>query len=133
MSVAGCKDSPAAPPDLTPPSGEPNTPQPTPPGPEPIPVSIFDRLTPSFFGGLQRYVFYNDSTFALQGPFPDFPGKYSRADSLVTFHFAGWSPAGALGADGILRGDSLIVKYSLVMLLSDFEDGVFLRTSGGFP
>ena len=54
--------------------------------------------------------------------------RLSRANSLLTFDFDGWGAMGPWLADGILLGDSLIVKYNDVMLWTDFEDGVYLQT-----
>jgi hypothetical protein len=79
-----------------------------------------------------RYVLYDDKTFALQysswrwGVF-EYRGWYSEVDSLVTFTWEGWSTAGPWGATGTLIGDSLAVKYNIIMALSDFEDGLYVR------
>jgi hypothetical protein len=155
VSLAACNDSPTGP-STQPPdpvSGEPNGPNPSPVPPEPNPAppqpspawppsgpaAIYDRVTPSFiFGSSSRFVLREDATFSLQYSTPqygffEYLGTYSRADSLVTFHWQGWSSAGPWGADGILRGDSLIVKYNFIMQMTDFEDGVYVRTSSGSP
>jgi hypothetical protein len=102
------------------------------------PAGIYDRVTYSFIPGSSRYVLYDNGTFSLQYSLAqwglvEYKGRYSRADSLITFDWDGWSTMGPWGADGILRDDTLIVKYNLVMLLSDFEDGVYVRTSTGSP
>lgn len=119
---------PAAPPTPTPTP----TPTPNPPDyPSPSrPGATYNRITSSYIPGSQRYVIYDDSTFSLQYVRPDwgffeYPGKYSRTDAALSFRFDGWSTAGAWLAAGILSGDSLIVKYNLIMQLSDFEDGVY--------
>jgi Tol biopolymer transport system component len=74
-----------------------------------------------------RYVLYEDSTFGVQFGssygFFEYPGKYSRADSVVSFLFD--ANAGRWTATGIVRGDSLIVIYNDEMHLDDFEDGVY--------
>ena len=79
-----------------------------------------------------RYVLYDDGTFALQYssaryPFFEYRGTYKEANSLVTFEWEGWSVAGPWGATGSLSDDSLSVRYNIIMQLSDFEDGVYLR------
>lgn len=81
-----------------------------------------------------RYVLYEDSTFTLQfadaaRPF-EYQGRYTRADSTITFDWDGWSLAGPWGATGTLSGDSLAVKYNVIMMLTDFVDGTYVRQSG---
>jgi len=80
-----------------------------------------------------RYVLYADGTFALQYssanyPFFEYRGRYKDDNGSVTFEWEGWSTAGPWGATGVLREDSVTVRYNLVMQLSDFEDGVYLLT-----
>ena len=82
-----------------------------------------------------RYVFWDDGTFALQFSsvrwgFFEYPGRFTRADSLITFAFDGWSTAGPWDATGRLRGDTLIVSYNLLMQHSDFIDGAYVRAPG---
>lgn len=77
-----------------------------------------------------RYVFYQDSTFALQftsqrSPFFEYTGRFARRDSLITFDWGDWSTE--WGATGTLKGDSLTVAYNLIMQLTDFIDGVYVR------
>jgi hypothetical protein len=134
VTLAGCKDSPLGP-SKDSPAGPPNKDSPRLPFPEPLPntAGIYDRISGSFIPGSSRYVLYGDGTFSLQYVRPDwgffeYPGRYSRSGSLFTFDFDGSNTAGSWLADGILRGDSLIVKYNIVMQLADFEDGVYLRT-----
>lgn len=77
-----------------------------------------------------RYVLNNDSTFALHyddnGGF-DYRGTYTKMNDIITFNWEGWSTAGPWGATGIIRGDTLTVSYNIIMMLSDFEDAVYLR------
>jgi hypothetical protein len=80
-----------------------------------------------------RYVLYDDGTFGLQYssanyPFFEYRGRYAEANGHITFEWEGWSVAGPWGAAGSLTEDSLTVRYNLIMQLSDFEDGVYLRT-----
>jgi hypothetical protein len=116
------------------------TPRFSPPGefpPVARPATIYNRQTPHSHpsGALSRYVLYEDGAFGLQygNPmwgFHEYPGRYSRADSVITFNFDGWNSAGPWQADGVVHGDSLFVRYNDVMLWSDFEDGVYVRSSG---
>ena len=92
----------------------------------------FYRVTSSFIPGYSRYVLYEDGTFSLQYLRPDvgffeYPGKFSGAASALTFEFDGWSTAGPWLANGVVDGNSLTVKYNTIMMLSDFEDGVYSR------
>lgn len=79
-----------------------------------------------------RYVLYDDGTFALQYssanyPFFEYLGTYSEENGDIAFHWDGWSAAGPWGAIGTLTEDSLSVKYNVIMQMSDFEDGVYVR------
>jgi hypothetical protein len=79
-----------------------------------------------------RYVLYDDGAFALQYssanyPFFQYLGTYRDANDLITFEWEGWSVAGPWGATGSLSEESLVVRYNVIMQLTDFEDGVYLR------
>jgi len=79
-----------------------------------------------------RYVLYDDHTFELQFSsarfgFFAYTGRVAKADSRLTFDWDGWSAAGPWGASATVRGDSLDVEYNLVMQLTDFIDGVYVR------
>jgi TolB protein len=119
----GCKDSlQPEPPIVEPPVvAPPVAPPPTPPGARPGGT----YRSPS-----SRYILYEDSTFALQYSHIARPytGRYSIADSLITLDFD--AKAGQWQATGTLRGDSLTVKYNTDMMLSDFEDGVYVLEDG---
>ena len=134
--LAGCADAtrPTEPPAV-PPAPAPVAPPIAPPIAPPLSRSgvAYGRISPSFFPGAQHYVLYNDSTFSLlygDNGGLDFPGRFSRADSAITFRFDGWNVAGPWEARGVIRGDSLTVKYNDVMVWSDFEDGVYVRSPG---
>jgi len=94
-------------------------------------VAIYDRQTVSVIPGSSRYVFYDEGVFSLEyirpdGGFFEYRGHYSRADSSITFSFDGWSVAGPWLATGVVRRDSsIVVRYNVIMQLSDFEDGVY--------
>ncbi len=80
-----------------------------------------------------RYVLYDDGTFGLQYssvsyPFFEYRGTYHQnAGGHVSFNWEGWSAAGPWGATGELTEELLTVEYNLIMQLSDFVDGVFVR------
>jgi len=146
-AFAGCSDAtqPVAPPAQGTPPGSP----PTPPVSPPIGISSFPALTRSgriyaaapglnelytqYHGaGLEsRYVLYDDHSFALQfvsgrfGVF-EYDGSFTGADTL-TFTWKGWSLAGPWGSEATLRGDTLSVRYNLIMQLTDFVDGTYIR------
>jgi hypothetical protein len=126
VTLAGCADwSQPNEPSGTPPHSEPIAPQiPQDTAPTAAVAATYLRQSPSFLPEAQRYVLYVDGTFGLQyDGCCDFRGKYSRADSTITFNFkeAAWV------ATGIFGGDSLVVKYNEDALMSDFEDGVYIR------
>lgn len=79
-----------------------------------------------------RYVLYDDGRFSLQYSsanyrFFEYRGTFTEVDSIVTFEWEAWSAAGPWGATGSLSDASLSVRYNIIMMLTDFEDGVFLR------
>ena len=77
-----------------------------------------------------RFVFYEDSSFALQFAFPsgllEYAGHFARTDSAFDLRFDGASAAGPWIATGALRGDTLSVTYNVIMMLSDFSDGKYV-------
>jgi hypothetical protein len=96
-------------------------------------LAIYDAFA-SWHGSriASRYVFYEDGTFALQfasqrNPFFEYKGRFTQTDFVITFDWDGWSSAGPWGATGTLSGDALSVKYNVVMMLTDFIDGVYVR------
>jgi hypothetical protein len=78
-----------------------------------------------------RYVFYADSTFALQfnsatfGPF-EYGGHFVRTNAGIKLNFDGWNVVGPWEASGIMNADALTVTYNSSMSLSDFIDGVYV-------
>jgi hypothetical protein len=100
------------------------------------PAVAYERSTPHSYpaGALSRYVLFEDGRFSLQYLRPhvqffEYRGRYARADSLITFDFDDWNLAGPWQATGVVRGDSIVVAYNIVMGLADFEDGVYVRRS----
>lgn len=128
----GCTDStqPVEPP-ANPPVEAPAHP-PAPPLPAGI-SGVYERTDSDCSTLASHYVLYDDKTFALQyanGGYNSFeyPGRYSRNDSLITFNFNNPGAPESWEATGTLRGDSLSVRYNLDMILSDFCDGVYVRS-----
>jgi hypothetical protein len=79
-----------------------------------------------------RYVFEENGTFVLEfyeGAIKRFgyTGRYTHADSLITFDWDSWSVAGPWRATATLRGDNLVVRYNTIMMLTDFVDGTYVR------
>jgi Tol biopolymer transport system component len=101
-------------------------------------AGTFVRVTPHRLPGYSsNYVFYFDGTFELRyqtqtwGDFA-YTGKYSIADSIITLDFDANRPQWV--ATATIRGDSLVVACNPMMLLDDFEDGVYVLSQGiGFP
>lgn len=90
------------------------------------------RACPDHRPARSRYVLDTvDSGFELQSlgswGLAVHAGTYAREDSLIDFDFDGWSAAGPWEATGILENDSLQVAYNVIMLLTDFEDGTYVR------
>jgi hypothetical protein len=108
--------------------------------PAPLPPTTFPdvvqpaRIFIAASSAHSRYVLYDDGKFALQylqslGSW-QYPGTYQEADGKLTFTFdgRGWSIPGQPDARGVLEGDVLTVSYNSIMQMSDFEDGVYVRT-----
>ena len=131
MDTNGPPGSPTAPP-----AGQPTpTPQsPYPPPPDITgPAVLYVRASPSSYGSDAYLMSLGaDSAFVIElpnGPLSwGWAGRYERRDSVVIFHYNAWSAAGALGATGIVRGDTMFLKYNVIMQLTDFEDGMYVRS-----
>jgi hypothetical protein len=74
-----------------------------------------------------RFVLYDNGAFVLQyvGLGGQYRGGYTEANGVITFQWEGWSAAGAWGATGMIKGNSLTVQYNVIMELTDFEDAVY--------
>jgi hypothetical protein len=117
------------------------TPLPGPPFAEPSRAATIyrgsDNLYSSYVGyhgGLvaSRYVFYEDSTFALQFSSPrfglfEYDGRYSRTDSKIELGFFGSNTAGPWNATADLNGGEMRVTYNSVMSMADFVDGLYVQ------
>ena len=136
--VASCRDSslptppadsPAPSSSAGPPAGPIPFPEPTPfPGPGVYVFAPTTGVTVQWYTSGSRYVLNDDGTFVLQYPHVEYRGRYTVAGGHITFDWDGWSTAGPWGATGVSNGNSLTVKYNVIMMLSDFEDGVYVRT-----
>jgi dipeptidyl aminopeptidase/acylaminoacyl peptidase len=108
-----------------------------PPDFPPVPegAEIYMREHPDSMGSLSRYVLYSDAGFELQyvtdrwGSFA-YKGRYTRDGPGLTFDFDASSVAGPWQATGTLDGDRLTIRYNLIMIMSDFEDGVYVLSGG---
>lgn len=93
-------------------------------------------FTDPYHGTLfERYVLHENGRFALQFDsgkrgFFEYAGTYSRDGGSITLDFDAWSAAGDWRAGaGFDDSDCLVVEYNIIMLLSDFEDGVYCPAS----
>jgi hypothetical protein len=146
----GCADSaPPSAPLLLPSNGPATAPQ-APPGPLAAapafpalqrkgeifsgPDDLYDFASATHRGHLaSRYVLYEDGTFGLQFSsagwgFFEYTGWFTRDGARIAFDFDMHSTSGPTTAVGTLDGDSLSVAYNMDMLLSDFVDGVYVRS-----
>ena len=77
-----------------------------------------------------RYVLYDDGTFGLQyssasNPFFEYAGTYKETNGSIELNFGpNWGSATAM-----LSGNSLTVRYNILMQMSDFEDGVYMAST----
>ena len=135
--VFGCSDLTRV---SAPPSQAPTPPPPSTPTASSVivyegPPDLYDFASSYHNGSVTtHYMLYGDSTFALEfvsprfGPF-SYTGRYKRTNSRIVFSWNAWSAAGPWGAEATLTGDSLKVTYNLVMMMTDFVDGTYVRAS----
>jgi hypothetical protein len=125
LSIACDYNNPPAAPSSTP------TPSPSPTVVRPtvIPGSIYLFSAPlshpvAGYTSSSRYVLDDHGGFALQYPSlsGEYAGTYRQENGVLTFHFNG---DGRWEAIGTLTGDSLEVRYNVIMMLSDFDDAVY--------
>ncbi|HEU0224919.1 MAG TPA: hypothetical protein VFR29_05750 [Steroidobacteraceae bacterium] len=93
-------------------------------------ADVYDRETPGFTGALSRYVIYAGGQFELQfvtdrWGFFSYRGSLTRTQSPQGFAFT-FDGDTRWQATGVLNGERLTVTYNLAMILSDFEDGVYV-------
>jgi hypothetical protein len=78
-----------------------------------------------------RLVIFDNGAFLLQYVSlggDGYRGGYTEANGVMNFEWEGFSTAGAFGATGTLKGNSLTVDYTGLMEISDFEDAVYVLT-----
>jgi hypothetical protein len=143
------KSAPENPPAVTPPAVTPpavTRPVVTPPPGVPFPAlvkpgTIYVEAAPFYAAFtpmplVSRFVLYDDGTHGLQfaqfseteyGNRFEYRGRYTRTGGDFVFEWEGWSVAGPWGANGTLRGEELTVKFNVIMMLSDFMDGTYVR------
>jgi hypothetical protein len=136
--VAACGPSGPTAPTATsqPPPSSPAQPPATafPPLSGPSRTFVFDRAlsyAASDYTKTSRFVLYDNGAFVLQYPSlgpGGYRGGYAEANGTVTFEWEGWSTAGPWSATGTLIGESLTVKYNLIMQMTDFEDAEYVRS-----
>ena len=106
------------------------TPAPTPfPGPGIYEFRASPGVLVSPYTAASRYVIRGDGTFVLQFPtLPNFEvqGKYREADGRIIFDFD-WNAQQA-GATGVFSESEMTVTYNGYMSMSDFENGVYVKT-----
>jgi hypothetical protein len=123
--VAVAPITPALPP---PPPNSPATPADT------SPDALYQRVSPLSYGTSDAYwLSSSGGNGTFQMILPDglslwpWAGRYTRADSVLVFRYNAWSAAGELTARGIVRGDTLVLRYDGIMQMMDFQDGVYVR------
>jgi hypothetical protein len=111
----------------------PPTVQPLPEVPVPAGSTRFDFAGPLTYSvrdytKTSVFVLNPSGTFALHYPALSatlaYRGTYERDGNHISFHF---SDVTGSDADGTLDGDSLTVRYSLMMEMSDFENAIYKR------
>lgn len=70
---------------------------------------------------------YDNGAFALDYSSGSYTGTYSERDGAIVFEWEAGSSGGAWGATGSVSGDTLTIRYNVVMQMSDFEDAVYFR------
>ena len=75
-----------------------------------------------------RFILYDNGAFVLEYAkiWKSYRGAYTEANGVVTFEWEGWSAAGRWAATGTLDGDALMVRYNIVMNMSDFDDAGYV-------
>jgi hypothetical protein len=115
-----------------PPAPIPQPPQPLPSG-EPVATYVFsgtlDYPVSGFTTGSQ-YLLYDNGAFGLRyDAFAHvYLGTYRQDNATITFRFDGRWTWDQGNATGTLKGDLLEVRYSDIMVHSDFENAVYRRS-----
>jgi hypothetical protein len=131
---SGCDDAPrGAAPSPMPAAPEPTVPaRPLPPLTGPGITYAFTEAVANAYGLRSSqytvgstFVLYESGVFSLRFVTVDYEvrGRYERVNGQVHFHFSERSPAA--DAIGTLRDNLMEVRYSEIMLHSDYEDAVY--------
>jgi hypothetical protein len=101
-----------------------------PPESGPFRTFVFDRELShpvAEYTRKSRFLLYDNGAFVLdyQGLGLRYRGAYRESEGVVTFEWEGWSAAGPWGATATATGDSLTVRFNVIMQLTDFEDAVY--------
>ena len=75
-----------------------------------------------------RFILYDNGAFVLKydDPGGEYRGGYTETNGDITFDWEGWSVAGPWGATGTLADETLTVRYNFIMMMTDFEDAVYV-------
>ena len=99
---------------------------------EPATPGTYERTTLALGRLDSQIVFESSGAFRLEygGSGADgfgYPGTYARQGDWYLLDFEGWSTAGPWEAYASFGGKCVDVRFNMVMVLSDFEDGRFCR------
>ena len=131
MLVLACgTEQPTAPSAVPTPPTITQPPQPLPSG-DHVATYVFsatlDHPVRGFTTGSQ-YLLYDNGVFGLRYDTHVHLGTYRQDDATITFRFDGtWTWDQGI-ATGTLKGDLLEVRYSDIMVHSDFENAVYRRS-----
>jgi hypothetical protein len=131
IGAPGCSSAPPTAPTTTSPAATPvASPTPSPPVFPPAPDGARIFLDATGTPRPSRFLLFEDGTFALQyAGGGEYRGMYHTNAGTITFDWEDSNRAGPWGATGQLNGDTLTVRFNLVMGLADFEDGVYTLTT----
>ncbi|MFN2602568.1 MAG: hypothetical protein ABR582_07420 [Gemmatimonadaceae bacterium] len=75
-----------------------------------------------------RFVLYDNGAFVLRYDRLglEYGGGYTESKGVIVFDWKGWSGAGPWGATGTLDGNTLTVRYNIIMAMTDFEDAAYV-------
>ena len=127
-----CSGSPSAPTPKAPDAAvvPVSAPGPTPPVPDGVQVRTFAFVSASAYAvrdytKASQFLLSDNGSFTLHYPSGDYRGTYTESAGTIAFEWEAGSRGGPWAATGTLVGDTLTLKYNLIMELSDFEDAVY--------
>jgi hypothetical protein len=110
----------AAPPAPAPQPPPPPLPIPSPSGPSRV-YDFAAPLTPT----VAAYSTRTERSSSSTTRWASYRGRYEQTETGLAFYWQGSSGSSSWGANASLSGDTLTVRYSLNMQMSDFEDAVY--------